>query len=605
MMSSIEQVLNEKIVQMGVAAHISQLGWQFAEDETLGRPFESVFLQDDLLDALVKLNPEINEIATRADEVLAKLRAVLLGVRNDGLVTSNEEFVAWMCGRRTIKYIGTDRDVQVRLIDFDNSTANTLRVTTEATFHIGREHRRYDLVLWVNGLPLVVGEMKTPVGSHISWLNGATDIHNAYEKKTPEFFVPNVLSFASEGREFRYGAVGQSPELWLNWSSTTDEIMPPGLANVMRSSELLLTPAMVLDVLRTFTLYSSRRTANGALRTKVIPRYPQVEAVEAIVARCRDPKKRQGLIWHHQGSGKTFAMAYAAAKLRHQSDLDAPTIVIVLDRLELIQQTESEFKSVGIGAMKTAETKDELRQLLKNDYRGVIITTIYRFSEAGLLNNRSNIVVMVDEAHRTQEGRLGLDMRDALPNAKFIGLTGTPISTEDRNTWAMFGDSDDPQGALNHYSVERSIHDGATLPVHVETRLVNYHINSVDLQKAFDDLADEEELTEEQRGKLAIRGSHMTIVVRDIDRIQAVCKDIVTHFRARIAPLGLKAQVVAYDRATCVAYYHAITALLNEGEEATVVMTTVKDDPQDWDLGISIAIKRRRSKIAFGILTTH
>jgi type I restriction enzyme R subunit len=583
MMSSIEQVLNEKIVQMGVAGHISKLGWQFAEDETLDRPFESVFLQDDLLDALVRLNPEIIEIAGRTDEVLARLRAVLLGVRNDGLVTSNEEFVAWMCGRRTIKYIGTDKDVQVRLIDFDNPSTNTLRVTTEATFHIGREHRRYDLVLWVNGLPLVVGEMKTPVGAHISWLNGATDIHNAYEKKTPEFFVPNVLSFASEGREFRYGAVGQSPELWLNWSSTTDEIMPPGLANVMRSAELLLTPAMVLDVLRTFTLYSSRRTANGALRTKVIPRYPQVEAVEAIVARCRDPKKRQGLIWHHQGSGKTFAMAYAAAKLRHQSDLDAPTIVIVLDRLELIQQTESEFRSVGIGAMKTAETKDELRQLLKNDYRGVIITTIYRFSDAGLLNDRSNIVVMVDEAHRTQEGRLGLDMRDALPNAKFIGLTGTPISTEDRNTWAMFGDSDDPQGALNHYSVERSIHDGATLPVHVETRLVNYHINSVELQKAFDDLADEEELTEEQRGKLAIRGSHMSIVVRDIDRIQTVSKDIVTHFRARIAPLGLKAQVVAYDRATCVAYYHAITALLNEGEEATVVMTTVKDDPQDWD----------------------
>jgi type I restriction enzyme R subunit len=583
MMSSIEQVLNEKIVQMGVAGHISKLGWKYAEDETLDRPFESVFLQDDLLDALVRLNPEIIEIAGRTDEVLARLRAVLLGVRNDGLVTSNEEFVAWMCGRRTIKYIGTDKDVQVRLIDFDNPSTNTLRVTTEATFHIGREHRRYDLVLWVNGLPLVVGEMKTPVGAHISWLNGATDIHNAYEKKTPEFFVPNVLSFASEGREFRYGAVGQSPELWLNWSSTTDEIMPPGLANVMRSAELLLTPAMVLDVLRTFTLYSSRRTANGALRTKVIPRYPQVEAVEAIVARCRDPKKRQGLIWHHQGSGKTFAMAYAAAKLRHQSDLDAPTIVIVLDRLELIQQTESEFRSVGIGAMKTAETKDELRQLLKNDYRGVIITTIYRFSDAGLLNDRSNIVVMVDEAHRTQEGRLGLDMRDALPNAKFIGLTGTPISTEDRNTWAMFGDSDDPQGALNHYSVERSIHDGATLPVHVETRLVNYHINSVELQKAFDDLADEEELTEEQRGKLAIRGSHMSIVVRDIDRIQTVSKDIVTHFRARIAPLGLKAQVVAYDRATCVAYYHAITALLNEGEEATVVMTTVKDDPQDWD----------------------
>jgi type I restriction enzyme R subunit len=582
-MSVYEKSLNEKVVQMGVASHISKLGWQFADDETLGRAFESVFLQEDLIAALEKLNPEIAKARNRADEVLAKLRAVLLGVRNDGLVSSNEEFIAWICGRRTIKYIGTDQDVQVRLIDFDNPSNNFLRVTTEATFHVGREHRRYDLVLWINGLPLVVGEMKTPVGVNISWLNGATDIHNAYEKKTPEFFVPNVFSFASEGREFRYGAVGQPPELWLNWSSTSDEILAPGLPNVLRSAELLLTPAMVLDILRNFTLYSSRRTANGALRMKVIPRYPQVEAVEAIVARCRDPKKKQGLIWHHQGSGKTFAMAYAAAKLRHQEDLDAPTIVIVLDRLELIEQTESEFKSVGIGAMKTAETKEELRQLLKNDYRGVIITTIFRFSEAGLLTDRSNVVVMVDEAHRTQEGRLGLDMREALPHAKFIGLTGTPISTDDRNTWAMFGDADDPEGALNHYSVERSIHDGATLPVHVETRLVNFHINSADLEAAFDELAKEENLTEEQQGKLAAKASHISVVVRDKDRIAAVCKDIVDHYRARIAPLGLKAQIVAYDRATCVAYHDAITSLLREGEEATVVMTTLKDDPQEWD----------------------
>ena len=574
---------DEKMVQMGLADHVSKLGWVYADDESLPRELESVLLNDDVSKALVLLNPDIAETPVRAHEVISKLRAILLGVRNDGLVSANEEFVAWLCGRRTIKYIGTDRDVQVNLIDFENPRANTLRVTTEATFHVGREHRRYDLVLWVNGFPLVVGEMKTPKDKNISWLNGATDIHNAYEKKTPEFFVPNVLSFASEGREFRYGAVGQAPELWLNWSSTSDAILPPGLANMLRSAELLFTPEMVLDVLRSYTLYSSRRTANGAVRTKVIPRYPQVEAVEAIVARCRDPKKKQGLIWHHQGSGKTFAMAYAAAKLRHQSDLDAPTIVIVLDRLELIEQTQSEFKAVGISALKTAETKEELRGLLMNDARGVIITTIFRFAEAGLLNDRSNIVVMVDEAHRTQEGRLGLDMREALPNAKFIGLTGTPISTDDRNTFAMFGDIDDPDGALNHYSVERSIHDGATLPVHVETRLVNFHFNGEDLQEAFDELADEENLTEEQRGKLAARASHVSIVVRDKARIEAVCKDIVDHYRSRIAPLGLKAQVVAYDRATCVAYYDAISALLNEGEEATVVMTTAKDDPQEWD----------------------
>ena len=575
--------LNEATIQNGLAQHLAGLGWKYSDDETLGRMLDDVFLLSDLEPALLRLNPEIAAHPDRVTEVLARLRAVLLGVRNDGLVTANEEFVQWMCGRRTIQYIGTDRDVQVRLIDFENPSANTLRVTTEATFHVGREHRRYDIVLWVNGLPLVVGEMKTPVNAQVSWLNGAADIHDGYEKKTPEFFVPNVLSFASEGREFRYGAVTQPPELWLNWSSTTDDIMPPGIPAVLRSAELLLEPSMVLDILRWYTLYSSRRTSNGAIRMKVIPRYPQVEAVDAIVARALHPNKRKGLIWHHQGSGKTFAMAYAAARLRHVAAMDAPTILVVLDRLELIQQTEAEFKSVGINALKTADTKEELRQMMRDDDRGVIITTIYRFAEAGLLNERSNIIVLVDEAHRTQEGRLGLDMRAALPNAKFIGLTGTPISTDDRNTWEMFGDPDDPDGAMNHYSVERSIHDGATLPVHVETRLVNFHFDKEAMQEAFDALANEENLTEEQKGKLAAKASHISVVVRDKDRIDAICSDIVNHYRSRISPLGLKAQIVAYDRATCIAYYNAISQLLTDGEECTVVMTTAKGDPEDWE----------------------
>lgn len=573
----------ERSVQDGLAEKIAGLGWSGSADVNLGRAEESVFIVSDLEAALARLNPEIAENPDRASEVLARLRAVLLGVRNDGLVSSNEEFVQWMCGRRTVKYIGTDKDAQVRVIDFENPRANTLRVTTEAKFQVGRESRRYDIVLWVNGLPLVVGEMKTPVGASVSWLNGATDIHNGYERKTPEFFVPNAFSFASEGREFHYGAVGQPPELWLNWSATTDPIMPPGLPAVLRSAELLLTPEMVLDILRSFTLYSSRATGAGAVRMKVIPRYPQVEAVAAIIARCRDPKKRQGLVWHHQGSGKTFAMAYAAAKLRHQTDMDAPTIVVVLDRIELIQQTTQEFKSVGIQSLKVAESKEDLRRMLRDDARGVIITTIYRFAEAGQLNDRTNIVVMVDEAHRTQEGRLGLDMREALPNAKFIGLTGTPISTEDRNTWAMFGDDEDPEGALNHYSVERSIHDGATLPVHVETRLVNFHFGKEALQEAFDELAKNENLTEEQKDLLAAKASHISVIVRDKDRIEAICADIVKHYRTRIGPLGQKAQIVAYDRATCVAYYNAISALLQPDEECAVVMTTMKDDPAEWD----------------------
>ena len=572
----------ERVVQDGISERLGGLGWELTlDDAELGRPVDEVFRLGELESALVRLNPEVAERPERVQEVLGRLRAVFLSAPNDGLVAANEEFVAWLCGRRTVQFVGDDQHSLVRLIDFDDPRSNVLRVSTEATFHAGREHRRYDIVLWVNGLPLVVGETKKP-GAATSWLNAATDIHNGYEVKTSAFFVPNVLSFATDGRDFRYGAVRQPPELWLNWSKTTDEMMAPGLPAVMRSAELLLTPEMVLDVLRHFTLYSSRRTAQGAVRQKIIPRYPQVEAVDAIVDRCLDPEKRQGLVWHHQGSGKTFAMAYAAAKLRHIAEMDAPTIVVVLDRLDLIEQTVGEFSSVGISAVQVARTKDELRSMLSQDARGVIVTTIFRFKDAGELNDRTNVVVMVDEAHRTQEGRLGLDMRAALPNAKFIGLTGTPISTDDRNTWAMFGDPDDPDGALNHYSVERSIFDGATLPVHVETRLVDFHFDAEAMQRDFDELAEDEGLDDEQQAFLTRKASHLSIVVRDEDRVEAVCRDIVTHYRERIAPLGLKAQIVAYDRATCVAYHEQITKLLAAGEEATVVMTTAKDDPPDW-----------------------
>jgi len=254
----------------------------------------------------------------------------------------------------------------------------------------------------------------------------------------------------------------------------------------------------------------------------------------------------------------------------------------VLDRLDLIEQVAAEFASVGLPGLRVAETKDDLRRLLREDSRGILVTTIFRFAEAGLLNDRANIVVMVDEAHRTQEGRLGADMREALPNAKFIGLTGTPISTDDRNTWETFGDASDPGGVLNHYSVERSIADGATLPIHVETRLVDFHIDRGALDQAFAELAEAEVLDEDQRGYLSRRASRVDTLMKTPARVAAVAEDIVRHYRTKVAPLGLKAQVVAFDRELCVRYYEAITALLGPGEEATVVMTTAKDDPASW-----------------------
>lgn len=577
--------LAESAVQAALVDRLTKrgLGWRFVAPNDLPRQIDGVMLDEHVIDALIRLNPVIAERPERVDEVLPRLRATLLAVANDGLVAANEEMTAWLCGRKTIKFLDTEDYVSVRLIDFSDPRSNRLIVSTEVTFAPGHEERRYDLVLFVDGFPLVVGETKTPISTHTSWLNGANDIYNGYEVRTPAFFVPNVLSFTSEGKDLRYGAARQPPETWLPWSRTTDELLLPGMAAVLRSAELLLTPEMVLDILRTYTLFSRRSSTMGGYVMKVIPRYPQVEAVDSIVERVRDTTKRQGLVWHHQGSGKTLLMAFAAAKMRQQLDLDAPTILVVLDRLDLIEQVQGEFASVGIPGLKIGETKDQLRRLLKEDARGVIMTTIYRFKDAGLLNDRPNIVVMVDEAHRTQEGRLGLDMREALPNAKFIGLTGTPISTDDRNTWATFGDPDDPDGVLNHYSVERSIADGATLPIHVETRLVDFHIDHDALDQAFTELAEAEGLDERETGIVAKRASRVDQIMKAPDRIAAVCADIVKHYQSKVSPLGLKAQVVAFDRELCVAYHKAITALLDPGEEATVVMTTAKGDPIGWD----------------------
>jgi type I restriction enzyme R subunit len=201
---------------------------------------------------------------------------------------------------------------------------------------------------------------------------------------------------------------------------------------------------------------------------KLIPRYPQVEAAEAIHQRVLDGGMN-GLIWHYQGTGKTLLMAFAALMLLHDERVGGPTVLVVLDRLDLIEQVQRQFKTAGLPRVTTADTKEDLRRILREDQWGIVLTTIFRFEDAGLRNERDNIVVLVDEARRTQEGRLGDDMREALPNARFVGLTGTPISDKDRNTFRLFGDPSDPGYVLNTYSMERSIADGASVPVHVET----------------------------------------------------------------------------------------------------------------------------------------
>jgi len=565
------------------------LGWRHIPGRLLDRTSDMVLVESEVVEALRRLNPAIEKAPERVDEVLPLLRAVCLSAVSDGLVVTNERMVTWLRGNQPHKFVGTDVYEPVRLLDFDNPRNNRLVVSDEVTFGVGPYQRRFDIVLWVNGIPLVAGETKSPVDARLSWLNAAKDIHDRYEVECAAFFTPNVLSFATEGQEFHYGAIRQPPSEWLMWGCTSDPFDLDGPERVLRSVESLLAPGRLLGILRDFTLFDRPLREGMTTLVKLIPRYQQVEGVEAIHRRVLDPKRRKGLIWHYQGTGKTLLMAYAALRLLNDERVGGPTIVIVLDRLDLVEQTLRQFRTAGLPRMRQAETKEELRRLLAEDQRGIIVTTIFRFEGAGLLNRRSNIVVLVDEAHRTQEGRLGDEMRAALPNAQFFGLTGTPIADQDRNTFRLFGDPDDPGWVLNQYSIERSIVDGSSVPIHVETRLVDFHIDRQALDEAFEVMVGEEQLTDEQRELLADRAASAKTFMRNPERVAAVCADIVEHYFAKVAPLGMKAQVVAFDRELCVLYHHEITRLLAERglaeqAEAQVVMTvgTVKDEPAEW-----------------------
>lgn len=579
-------------VQSWLVDQLTSLGWEHVPGDygralrpagSVPREATDVLVEEWLLEALETLNPELHGSPERVDEVLPVIRMAVLSAASEGLVAANERMTTLLRGDYTHKYVGTDEYVPLRLIDFDDFDHNTFVVSEEVSIGPEGNRRRFDIVLWVNGIPLVVVETKTPVKAAVSWLNGARDIDRTYAVEHPEFFAPNVLVAATEGREFHYGGVGQRAESWLMWGSTDDPYDLDGLPRVQRSVDLLLTPARILSVLRDFTLFEQ---VPGGGQRKLVPRYPQVEAAEAIHNKVVAGGDR-GLIWQYQGTGKTLLMAFTALKLLHDERVGGPTVVVVLDRLDLIEQVERQFKTAGLPRVSTAGSKAELQRLLKDDKRGIIVTTIFRFEGAGRLNDRDNVIVLVDEAHRTTEGSLGDDMRTALPNARFFGLTGTPIADEDRNTFKLFGDPNDPGYVLNTYSMERSIADGASVPVHVESRLVDFHLNKEALDEAFEELADEESLSEEERDFLAGKAGHIQTILMNPDRIARVCADIVDHYTAKVAPVGMKAQVVAFDRTLVVAYENELKRLIAERDltqQVAVVMSVGqgKDEPQEF-----------------------
>ncbi|MDE2590964.1 MAG: DEAD/DEAH box helicase family protein, partial [Patescibacteria group bacterium] len=324
-------------------------------------------------------------------------------------------------------------------------------------------------------------ETKTPVRPSVTWLDGASDITDIYEKVIPELFVPNVFSAASEGKELWYGSITSPPEeLWEPWKKKEGGNLV-GFEDLVKS---LFDKNTVLDMLRYYTVFS---TDPKARKIKMIARYPQYEAVNLIVNRVIEGKVKSGLIWHFQGSGKSLLMILAAMRLRDHPKLNNPTVMIVVDRLDLDSQIAGKFSATNVPNTIRADSRKELEDLLRKDTRKVIITTIHKFGEAeGVLNDRNNIIVLVDEADRSQEGDLGKRMRDSLPNAFLFGLTGTPVNNKDRNTFLTFGaEEDGPERYLHRYSFEESVTDNTTLPINFEKRLPDVRFDREQFDKVF------------------------------------------------------------------------------------------------------------------------
>lgn len=547
-------------------------GWKYIPSDELPREYSDVLVEPMVKEALIKLNPEIAEEPSRADEVIYKLRSLIISVQAHNLVTQNEIFKRLIFEENSYPFGKDGRMIPIKFfgtISKEELSKNEYVVTNQWVFPQEDGGKRLDIVLLINGFPVVIGELKTPVRSAITYMDGISDILN-YEKSIPQMFVTNIFNFATEGKCFRYGSINAPVNLWGPWH-TAEHKIEGGLADVKMSIEDMITPEKVMDIFQFFTMFATDKKYR---KFKIICRYQQYEGANAIVQRVLSGYPKKGLIWHFQGSGKSLLMVFAAQKLRMMPELRNPTVVIVDDRIDLETQITETFNASDIPNLASAASKEELISFFRGDMRKILITTIFKFGEvSGVLNQRDNIILMVDEAHRTQEGNLGEKMRMALPNAFFFGLTGTPINRIDRNTFNTFGASEDKSGYMSKYSFSDSIRDKATLPLNFEPVPVDLHVDKATLDAEFDALT--EGLTEEQRAELSARVNIKSIFYNPA-RMQKVCEHIVKHYREKIEPNGYKGQIVCYDRECCIRCKEILDTLMDP-EESTVVIDTNND----------------------------
>ena len=537
---------------------LERLGYEYVPREVLAAEREGereVLLRGRLTAALLRLNAWMSE--DQAQRVIFNLQHVdATGLaRNQAIHT----YLAYGMPL-TIDRDGRQETPTVRFFDFDHpepgAGLNDYVVTTQFRVRRGNERGaaseddekviKPDLVLFVNGIPLVVLEAKSPSLLEV-WKTQAVKQLRRYQEAgpkwhgagAPELFDTNLMCVAHCGADAAFGALGAPENAYAGWKSIeplTDEeferrygVPAEGQARLIGG---LLNPSVLLDILRDFTVFQPEL---GRL-VKKLPRYQQYRAVTNGVARIlggRTPEERGGVVWHTQGSGKSLTMLWLATKLRRSPALRNPTVVVVTDRTQLDAQISRTFRDASVLEPERAASTRKLRELLRTNSGRTVMTTIQKFEEvldapAGdlpHLNDADNVVVMIDEAHRTQHGRLASKMRAALPNATFLGFTGTPIDKGfRRTTLGVFG------GLIDSYTIPQSVDDGATVPIYYEARLPDLHVEGPEtLDRLFDALFGEE--PEETRAEIRRRYANRERIAQAAKRIEAIALDIADHFK--------------------------------------------------------------------------
>ena len=607
----------ESEVEEAALSWLSSLGWQTAYGPDIApdtpnaerTDFTQVVLEERLRNALLNLNPDLPPSALETG------RRSLINPDGPTLEARNRSFHHVLTRGVTVPVRRPDGTVSgepAAVVDFENPANNDWLAVNQFTVKEDQSTRRADIVLFLNGLSLGIIELKNPADENTDVWDAWNQLQT-YKAELPALFTMNELLMVSDGLHARVGTLTAGKEWFKPWKTMEDQ--EPGAANLPELQVMLegvCEQRNFLTLLRDFIVFDD--DGSGKL-VKKMAGYHQFHAVQAAVEETlratelqeiasriatrhggAPGDRRIGVVWHNQGSGKSLTMAFYAGAVIREPAMNNPTIVVLTDRNDLDDQlfgTFSRCRDLLRQDPAQAESRADLRQKLSVNVGGVVFTTIQKFfpEEKGdshpVLSDRRNIVVIADEAHRSQYDFIdgyARHMRDALPKASFLGFTGTPIELDDANTRAVFGDY------ISVYDITRSEEDGATVPIYYESRLANLALDEKEkpnIDPEFEELTEGEEL--ERKEELKTKWAQLEAVVGADNRIRQIAEDIVKHFQARLEQLDGKAMVVCMSRRICVELYRELVRLRPEWEdeddtkgEIKVVMTGSASDPVDW-----------------------